>query len=126
MYALLYSGVKPVIDERNLIFGDTYVCVTSGTSFLKRIHAATKKAKVKIYRGLVEYVPKGAHNGEMGIFRKFDTHSYQNEYRFVLSPGFSEPYTLSLGDLTDITIIGSSSEINNHIEIVELPPDEKE
>lgn len=126
MYALQYSGMKPVVDERNLIFGDTYVCITSGTTFLERIHAAAKKARAKIYRGLVEYVPRDNHNGKMGIFKKFDTHSYQNEYRFVLSPGFSVPYTLSLGDLSDITIIGSSSELNDHIEIVELPPDEKE
>lgn len=126
MYALLYSGTKPVVDERTLIFGDTYVCITSGTSFLERIHAAAKKARVKIYKRFVEYVARDSHNGEMGIFKKFDSYSYQNEYRFVLSPGLSVPYTLSLGDLSDISIIGSSSEINDHIEVVELPPDKKE
>ena len=126
MHAFLYSDMKPIVDERNLIFGDTYVCITNGLAFLERIHAAAKKAKVKIYRGLVEYVPRDSHNGKFGIFRKFDTHSYQNEYRFVLSPGLCMPYTLALGDISDITIIGSSVEINDHIEVVELPPDDIE
>ena len=123
MYAFLDSGVKPVVDERNLIFGDTYVCITSCTSFLERIDTAAKKAKVKIYKSLVEYVQRDNHNGKMGIFKKFVTHSYQNEYRFVLSHGSSVPYTLSLGDISDITIIGSSNDINNHIEF-EIPPDD--
>lgn len=88
--------------------------------------AAAKKAKVKIYRGLVNYVPRGHHNGKMGIFKKFDTYSYQNEYRFVLTSGFSTPYKLIIGDISDITIIGASSDINNHIEVIEHPSEDKE
>jgi hypothetical protein len=113
MYAIKYCGKKPVVDERNFVFGDTYLCITNGSLFLERLRGAVAKAKINITRGLVEYVSRDGHNGRMGIFKKFTPYSYQNEYRFILSPGFSKPYSLVLGDLSDITTIGASKDITS-------------
>jgi hypothetical protein len=120
MYAIKYCGKKSVIDERNLAFGDTYVCITNSSMFIERLRAAAKKARVHITGRLVEYVPRNDHNGEMGVFRKFLPYSYQSEYRIIISPGFSTPYKLIIGDISDITTSGKASEINDHIEHVEL------
>jgi len=120
MYAIKYCGKKPVIDERNFDFGDTYVCITSGKEFINRLRTAAKKARIHIVGNLVEYVPRDTHNGEMGVFRKFLPYGYQSEYRFIINPGFSMPYKLVLGDIFDITTVGKAREINDHIEYVEL------
>ena len=125
MYAIRYCGKKPVIDPRNFENGrDTYVCITNGSMFLERVRTAAKTARLRISGELVKYVPKDDHHGSMGVFKKFATHQHQSEYRFVVSPGVSEPYRLILGDISDITIIGTSKDINDHVELVELPPQE--
>lgn len=124
MYAIKYCGKKLAVDMRNLVFGDTYVCITNGRLFLERLRAAAAKAKVCISGGFVEYVPRDGHHGKMGIYRKFNSYSYQNEYRFVLSPGFSTPYSLVLGDISDITIIGASKDLNRQIQVVKSTPTE--
>lgn len=123
MYALRCCGSKPVIDPRNFENGrDTYVCITNGRLFLERVRTVAKAERLRISGGLVKYVPRDDHHGPMGEFKKFASYQYQNEYRFVLSPGFSEPYRLVLGDISDITIIGDAKDINDHMEFRELPP----
>jgi hypothetical protein len=122
MYAIKYCDKKPIVDERNFAFGDTYVCITNGESFIERLRVAAKKAKVDSTGRFVKYFARDCYHGYMGIYSKFDTYSYQNEYRFVLSPGFSMSYKLVLGNISDIAIIGRAEDINNHMEVIELPP----
>ncbi|MEK8046440.1 hypothetical protein [Ideonella margarita] len=89
-------------DDRNMAFGDRAVVVDNLIEFIARI----KKAAVAVGRPVshrpIEYVDRDLHSGPMGPFRKFSTHGYQNEFRFVLASGNGEPYRLQIGCIRDI------------------------
>ncbi|MBN1252942.1 MAG: hypothetical protein JXA16_12475 [Bacteroidales bacterium] len=115
MYALKDFGVKPIIDNRCLGFGDHVLCITNGAKFKKRLLAAAKKYKVSLHADLVEYVP-GDYHGDVGIFKKYNNYEYQNEYRIVISPGTNGPFRFYLGNMQDITTICKSSDLQGKIE----------
>lgn len=98
-------------DERNLKFGDAAVYISDALELIRRVKAAAAEVNKDVRHGLVEYVEKEFHDGPMGPFRKFSEHSYQNEFRFVLTAGNGEACRLFVGDLRDITVVGPSAEI---------------
>jgi hypothetical protein len=90
-------------------FGDTYVVLLDPREFLRRLAIAAEKAGRELQHGLVEYVPR-THTGDMGLFRKFDDYAAQSEFRIVLPAGDGLPFSLYLGDLRDIAMIGATAE----------------
>ena len=40
----------------------------------------------------------------MGLWKKFNEYSYQNEWRFIISYNSSEPLKIYLGSLSDIAM----------------------
>jgi hypothetical protein len=117
MYALLDDGGDSCIDTRNYDFGDAYVVFTDGDEFLRRVRAAASLVGIKLETGLVEYVDETTYAGSMGIFRKYSSFSYQSECRLALLPGTGTPFSLRLGDLSDIALIGPLAELNDRIRI---------
>ena len=117
MYAFQESAYDSLVDSRNFDFGDTFAVLTKGDEFLRRVYAAATLDNVKLRQGLVEYVEKSTYNGPMGIFRKFSDFAYQSEFRIAVLSGTNGPFSLRVGDLSDISIVGNLSELNERIKI---------
>jgi len=103
MFALRYPFKSPLVDDRNLTFGDSFVVVLNTMEFLKRASRAAVKAGFNWRSGPVEYRDYETHSGETGPFCKPLAFAFQNEFRFAVGPGSSHPIRLWIGDLTDIT-----------------------
>lgn len=103
-------------DERNLGFGERFAMIVNLPEFLRRVRAAAEKLGRECVYAPVEYVTRETHNGYMGPFRKFDSFSYQHEYRIVLAAGDGKPTTLQIGDIRDITWCGPIIKLGEVIE----------
>lgn len=68
--------------------------------------------------GLIEYLDPATYRGRMGTFRKYSDFEYQSEYRLALEPGFGKPYSLRVGDLSDIAELGDLDQVNDMIRVV--------
>lgn len=111
-YAFLSSQMGSLVDPRNFGFGDTYVVFTNGDEFLRRVRAEASRRKVQLQSGLVQDLDRSTFQGPMGVFRKFSSFAYQSEFRLALLPGTGEPYSLRVGDLSDIALLGELSPLN--------------
>jgi hypothetical protein len=94
---------RPLLDSRNLTFGDSFVGVLHTQEFINRISAVIKSSGMGGKSRLVEYYNIDQHSGDTGPFRKPSTFRYQQEFRIAVFPGSSEPIRLSVGSLEDIT-----------------------
>jgi hypothetical protein len=102
-------------DSRNHQFGDTVAFLTDPHEFLRRVRqAATAHGFNLMYRG-VEYVDPRVHSGEMGLFRKSSEFSHQREFRIALSPGKGAPYTLLIGDISDLVAVAPVEQLGTII-----------
>jgi hypothetical protein len=117
MYAFLESTSKSLVDPRNLDFGDTFVILKDGDEFLRRVHATAKKENIVLEQGFVEYVDKKTYDGTMGVFRKFSEFAYQSEFRLSVVAEKDTPFSLRIGDISDISMIGPLAELNKRIKI---------
>ena len=107
----------PIIDERNLAFGDSFLVILNTQEFVDRIEAAANVAGLNVNYGPVEYYDDGSYSGDTGVFRKPRAYSYQREFRIVVFPGSASPIRLSVGSLEDITTpIYPLADINRLIE----------
>lgn len=91
-------------------FGKAYVLFLNYDEFQKRIQKAVTQLGQLIQSGMVEYVSRIDYTGTIGIFRKFSEFAKHQEFRIVILPGIGRPLSLKLGDLSDIAIIGKTSE----------------
>lgn len=110
MYALSNQRNKP-FDTRNQAFGETAVLIGNPIEFLRRVKVAATTLGKQAFHGPVKYVNKRTHHGDMGPFKKFSKHSYQNEFRIVLTNGTGDPCRLNIGDIRDIAVKGPSEDI---------------
>jgi hypothetical protein len=117
MYAFRESAAKSLIDPRNFKFGDSCAVLVDGDEFLRRVKKYAEQNDIEFTYKLVKYVNRDEYNGPMGPFRKFSYFSYQSEFRIVVYKGSNSPLLLGVGSLSDISIIGPLSEVNNHIRV---------
>jgi hypothetical protein len=110
LYTFTENSTEPM-DDRNLLFGDTYVLIHNMVEFARRFKAAAELANRAWHLGLVEYVDPDVHDGPMGPFRKYHSFNYQNEFRFAIE-GDGRALTLDVGDLRDICTWGRSADLN--------------
>ncbi len=109
----------PLIDPRNLEFGDSFILVTSTKQFLERFSKHAALSNYSYGWDKVGYYDHQTHSGETGVFRKPSPFAYQNEFRLVIAPGKSEPIILTLGSLINITSeIYPLSQINDLVKFV--------
>lgn len=94
----------PLVDPRNLEFGDTAIAITKMDPFLHRFRTAVERTGLGFATGTVEYLSVHAHDGEWGPFRKDQRFEHQQEWRLVVRNPPSDPFVLSLGSLEDCTI----------------------
>jgi hypothetical protein len=117
MYAFLEKAATAKIDPRNFEFGDTYAVFTNGDEFIRRVRKAAERENLTFKHDLVHYVDRSKYNGTMGVFRKFADFANQSEFRISVVSGSKGPYSLRVGDLSDITMTGNLNELNNRIKI---------
>ena len=98
-------------DSRNFAFGEVAVVIDNLTEFIRRVKRSAADANKKVHLGPIQYVERETHDGPMGPFRKFAEHSYQNEFRFVLTNGSGTACRLAIGDIRDIAHSISTTEI---------------
>lgn len=116
MYALRDSSCG-VVDTLNFEFGDTYAVMINGDAFLDRVKKTTKRQRLIITWGLVEYVDRESYSGPMGCFRKFSDFEYQSEFRIAIESETKEPFSLYVGDLSEMAKIGPLNELNKRIRL---------
>lgn len=100
-----------------LSFGDTALVVLNQDEFIHRVKVAAEKAGYKVYFKSVQYYNPTIDGGNMLIsllvgmwniaFWKRDSYTYQQEVRFVFTPGDEkiDHMELDIGDISDITAI---------------------
>jgi hypothetical protein len=112
----------PVIDPRNLGFGDSYTIVTNTQGFLDRVSAAAENAGLDVGWDLVEYLDFKTYSGDISPFQKSSGYAFQREFRIAVYPGSTEPIQLQVGNLEDITTpILSLGDITKSLQIVARP-----
>lgn len=116
---------EPYVNEKNFDFGDSVVAITNVTKFLERVDAAVEKILepgMKYSRGFVEYYDPKKHHGAVNPFMKDIRFSYQNEYRFVISPrteGSKPELEIEIGNIEDISVLAESRNTNSLLTIKE-------
>jgi len=110
-----HQSPHQLVDPRNFAFGDTFVIFTDADEFMRRLRETVAARGLQTETGNVQYVDQDAYRGEMGVFRKYAEYSFQSEYRIALVPGSGEPYTLQVGALSDIAMLGELQEINQRL-----------
>lgn len=106
-----------------LALGDYAVVVTQAKSFIDRVLGAIKDKGFGLKAGLVEYYDPGVFSGSFSedeaVFCKRKEFEHQREYRFIFDadiPG-DVPLKLQIGDISDIAVLCSTSEVNNLLQI---------
>jgi hypothetical protein len=115
MYALRASvAAEKCVPADVLDFGDTFAFIGEGNNeFLRRVRAAAlHTGQDQLATKLVEYVDRKTYHGPVGIFRKDAQFCWQNEFRIALLPGTGLDYVFKVGDLSDITVVGSLESVD--------------
>ena len=111
------------IPDDCLKFGQYAVVVTDASEFLNRVKTAIKTDGYRLRSGLVKYYnPETFHghfDGTDAIFWKRDEYQHQREYRFAIDTFVmgTDPVTLDIGDISDITMLCNAADINKSLEI---------
>ena len=114
-----YLRQRLLIPERCKNMGTHAVVVTDVPEFIRRFGNAIASNRFRAWSHLVRYYdPANFHGHFEGIdpvFRKRSEHSYQREYRFAIQSGTigTDPYTLDIGGIRDITLRFKSSDLNS-------------
>jgi hypothetical protein len=118
LYAVRDSASDTLVDTRNFEFGDTFAILIDFEEFMKRVQAAVPVTGQQLQFGPVEYIDEETYQAvKMGIFRKISGFSYQNEFRIALLPGIGTVRRFQIGNLSDIVMLGHSSNLNNRLRI---------
>lgn len=119
MYKLGYKLEKKLIetiDKRISDFGNTFVLITDFNEFKSRVNNELEKGNYEIYdfgAQEVSYYQYDQPTQELGPFAKSAAYSWQKEFRLIASPlePTLKPLVLNVGDLSDISIIGSTDRL---------------
>ncbi|MFO7970462.1 MAG: hypothetical protein R6U40_01785 [Desulfobacterales bacterium] len=110
LHARTRRDVGAVFELNLLNYGDSYVLFLDADEFFQRLDEAVGEAGQELSYRLVEYVDRNSYTGPMGVFRKFSEYASDCEFRVVALPGTGQPLSLRLGNLSDIAIMGMTSE----------------
>ena len=110
----IYKDQPNKIDSRIFSFGDTALLILNSNEFINRIKNAIKSKNYKYSSGKVKYFDEEIYSGEVGIFMKRKSLEFMNEYRIAIQAEMNNrPYELFVGDLSDISIVIKTNDINN-------------
>lgn len=86
-------------DLMNMSFGGKAVVIENAKEFVRRVRDAAAAVGRTLAQGPIKYVDCLTYEGVLGPFRKYQVHSYQNEFIFVTADGDDQPFSLSVGNL---------------------------
>ena len=121
----IYEGLPmredlKIADDKVSDFGNSF-CLMRPRAFLEKINEAlSKNENINSYScDLVEYVNSESYKGEMGIFKKFDSYSWQQEYRIAIQAKKDKdiPFLLKIGSLEGVACIVKISDFINRVHI---------
>ena len=118
-------GINPSIqtfrftdEQRNkmLSFGDTALVILNSDEFIKRVIDSAKSKGYEAHFGAAQYYDPSIDSGNLIVsllkgmwniaYWKRKSYSYQQERRFVFTPGKGEDHIdLDIGDISDISTI---------------------
>ena len=101
---------EPIIDKRNINFGDTGLLILDPKKFLTRIKNAIK-GKMRFDYGPVYYYPDDKDYNNLTAFHKPEYYSYQREFRLLFHNQFAEPLEVSIGSIEDISFKFEASKL---------------
>jgi len=101
----LEDPAKFQIDEKNKIFGDCFVVITSVKDFINRIEDKLKELKFEYEYGPVRYYNLKKHSGPLDVFCKSDNFEYQKEFRFFVKRNEPGPLEFEIDSIEDISFI---------------------
>lgn len=110
LHARRRSQYGALLELDRLGFGDSYVCFLDANEFFRRLKNVAAQAGHKLDYATVNYVDRRTYSGSIGVFRKFSERAADSELRVAVLPGTGCPLSLYLGDLSDIAMMGSTSE----------------
>lgn len=110
LHGLTRCDYGRVVQLDQLGFGESYVLLIDANEFLRRLSDAIVGAGHQMSWNIVEYVDRNSHHGPMGVFRKYAERAADREVRVAALPGSGAPLSLHLGNLSDIAMIGNSSD----------------
>lgn len=102
--------------EKMLSFGDTALIILDSDEFIRRVCEAAKREGYEAHFGAVKYFDPTVDSVNMIVslmkgmwniaFWKRDKYTYQQEGRFVFTPGNGDDHIdLDIGDISDITAV---------------------
>jgi hypothetical protein len=103
LHAITAPVSGPLFPSEHEWFGDSTVLVLNTRDFLNRALVAAKDKNFTIVGSLVEYYDHDTYTGKLDRFRKSKRFAHQREYRIAVESPGTEPLTLEIGDITDIT-----------------------
>jgi hypothetical protein len=105
------------IDEKNKGFGSYCLVVKDNIKFLSLIENKLKELNLKYRHGFVEYYDKDKVDRVITLFEKPLEFEYQKEFRFYVERRSEQPFSFSIGSLTDIAEIHPSKGIIDTLEL---------
>jgi hypothetical protein len=99
------------LDINNKKFGSHFLLITDTEEFLKRLNRRLKDLNLSYEHRLVEYIDLKNYEGKKSIFQKDIAFSYQKEFRLFIYNKNDDIIKFKIGDLSDISILYSSSQI---------------
>lgn len=115
LHAINYNDLKEDVpfnfDKRNKEFGSHFIMINF-YEFIKRLHIALDKLNYRWKHNLVEYKDFSKYKGEKTVFQKDKTYEYQKEFRLFIENKIDQHIKIYIGDISDISIIYSSSYID--------------
>ena len=104
------ADYNQAFELNQLGFGDSYVLFLDANEFIRRLEEGVRRTGHRMSWGVVEYVDRHSYTGPMGVFRKFSERAVDREVRVAVLPGSGGPLSLRLGNLSDIAMIGNTSD----------------
>lgn len=97
------------IDTRLKNKSDAFLMIKDVPQFLKRLKKALDERGGYWEHHMVEYIDFSNYYGERTFFQKDKTYEYQKEFRLFIEHAKDEPISISIGDISDISIKFSCS-----------------
>lgn len=95
------------------IGGDTCLLITNPQEFVNRIMSFLISKNLSYEYSFVKYISYEQHTIKKDVFMKHERYADQREFRFAINGKHNEPLSLSIGDISDISILYQKSFLMN-------------